>query len=91
MAILGMIISVGLLVGYPIFGLKVPQRDNPFYFRKKYGSTTTIEQYQELAQLEYGNDDINLGDTGVALTQNGFQMVGNGLRMDLDNYKDLYC
>lgn len=51
---LGAILCVGLLFGYPIFGLKMPQRDNPFYYRKKYGSTTTIEQFQGLALMEYG-------------------------------------
>ena len=43
MGILGAVIAVGLLFGYPIFGLKMPQRDNPFYFRKKYGTDTTVE------------------------------------------------
>ena len=45
MASLGILIVFGLLFGYPMFGLKMPQRDNPFYYRKKYGSATTIEQF----------------------------------------------
>ena len=45
MAMLGAVIAVGLLIGYPIFGLKMPQRDNPFYYRKKYGSASTINQF----------------------------------------------
>jgi hypothetical protein len=45
MAIIGAVIAVGLLIGYPIFGLKMPQRDNPFYYRKKYGSPSTIQQF----------------------------------------------
>jgi hypothetical protein len=42
---LGAFVAVGLLFGYPIFGLKMPQKDNPFFYRKKYGSATTIEQF----------------------------------------------
>jgi len=30
-------------------------------------------------------------DTNVALTPAGFKMIGNGLRIDLDNYRDLIC
>lgn len=44
-AMLGAVISIGVLVGYPIFGLKMPQKDNPFYWRKKYGTPTTLEQF----------------------------------------------
>jgi hypothetical protein len=53
-AMLGAVISIGVLVGYPIFGLKMPQKDNPFYWRKKYGTPTTVEQFQGLALIEYG-------------------------------------
>lgn len=88
---LGAVISVGLLFFYPTMGLKIPQRDNPFYFRKKYGSTSTIEQFQALSLLEYGNSVEKGLDTNVVLGPGGFQMSGNGLRIDLDNYKDLIC
>lgn len=44
-AMLGAVIAIGVLVGYPIFGLKMPQKDNPFFWRKKYGTPTTIEQF----------------------------------------------
>ena len=50
----GAVLLVGALVGYPIFGLKIPQKDNPFYYRKKYGSSTSIGQMQKQAHLEYG-------------------------------------
>ena len=30
-------------------------------------------------------------DTNVVLGPQGFDQVGNGLRFDLDNYKDLIC
>ena len=91
MAMLGAVIAVGLLFGYPIFGLKMPQKDNPFYYRKKYGSGTTVEQFQGLALIEYGAGMEKLPDTNVMLGPQGFKMVGNGLRIDLDNYKDLIC
>ena len=44
-AMLGAVIALGVLIGYPIFGLKMPQRDNPFYWRKKYGTPSTINQF----------------------------------------------
>jgi len=43
MAVIGGIIAVGLLFLYPTVGLKMPQKDNPFYYRKKYGSVTTLQ------------------------------------------------
>ena len=43
----GAFILIGALVGYPIFGLKIPQKDNPFYYRKKYASSTSIAQMQK--------------------------------------------
>ena len=42
-AFLGAVVAVGLLFGYPIFGLKMPQKDNPFYYRKKYATPSTLE------------------------------------------------
>lgn len=44
-ASLGSVIAIAVLFGYPIFGLKMPQKDNPFYWRKKYGTPSTIEQF----------------------------------------------
>ena len=72
MAMLGGALAVGLLIGYPIFGLKMPQRDNPFYYRKKYGSATTVEQFQSLATLEYGDAMEKGPDTNVMMGPNGF-------------------
>lgn len=91
MAMVGALIAVALLFGYPMFGLKMPQRDNPFYYRKKYGTPTTLEQFQGLALIEYGGTSEKLPDTNVMLGPGGFSMVGNGLRIDLDNYADLIC
>lgn len=50
----GAFILIGALIGYPIFGLKIPQKDNPFYYRKKYASSTSIAQMQKQAHMEYG-------------------------------------
>lgn len=91
MAMMGAVIAVGVLFLYPTVGLKMPQKDNPFYFRKKYGTPSTVEQFQGVALLEYGASVEKSPDTNVMYGPNGFQMVGNGLRIDLDNYKDLVC
>ena len=42
---LGIVISLAVLIGYPIIGLRMPQKDNPFYFRKKYSTPSSIEQF----------------------------------------------
>ena len=84
-------VSVAVVVGYPTLGLKLPQKDNPFFMRKKFGTTTTIQQFQQLAMLEYGGKIEKMPDTNVMYTNKGFQMVGNGIRIDLDSYKDLVC
>jgi hypothetical protein len=90
-SILGAVISIGVLVGYPIFGLKMPQKDNPFYWRKKYGTPTTIEQIQALSLIEYGGKTEKGPDSNIILGPNGFDHAMNGLRIDLDNYADLIC
>ena len=89
--ILGAFVAIGVLVGYPIFGLKMPQKDNPFFWRKKYGSPTTLEQMQALALIEYGAKTEKLPESNILLGPQGFDHVGNGLRIDLDNYADLVC
>ena len=88
---LGAIIAIAVLFGYPIFGLKMPQKDNPFYWRKKYGSSSTIEQMQGLALIEYGGKTEKYPDTNLIMGPQGFDHSGNGLRIDLDNYADLVC
>jgi hypothetical protein len=42
MAILGGMVAVSVLLFYPTCGLKMPQKDNPFYWRKRYGTPGTI-------------------------------------------------
>ena len=39
---LGAFVLVFATFGYPIFGLKIPQKDNPFYYRKKYASAGSV-------------------------------------------------
>ncbi len=90
-SMLGALVAVGVLFGYPIFGLKMPQKDNPFYWRKKYATPTSIEQFQALSFIEYGGKTEKSPDTNVILGPNGFDHAGNGLRFDLDNYNDLIC
>lgn len=87
--IMGALVSVGIVLGYPTLGLKMPQKDNPIQYRKKYGTTGTVQQFQQLAMMEYGGNVERMPETNVLLSQKGFQMVGSGFRIDLDNYKDL--
>ena len=87
--IFGAVISCGIVLGYPTIGLKMPQKDNPIQYRKKYGTTGTVQQFQQLAMADYGGTAPRLPETNVMYNQNGFSMVGNGFRIDLDNYKDL--
>ena len=84
-------VSAGVIIGYPSLGLKLPQKDNPFYMRKKFVTTTTIQQFQELAMLEYGGKIEKMPESNVMYSHKGFQMVGKGIRIDLDSYKDLIC
>lgn len=91
LSMLGAVIAIGVLVGYPIFGLKMPQKDNPFYWRKKYGTPTTVEQMQALSLIEYGGKTEKGPESNIMLGPQGFDHVGNGLRIDLDNYNDLVC
>ena len=41
----GAFITVGAFFLYPTFGLKIPQRDNPFFYRKKYATPSSISQF----------------------------------------------
>lgn len=85
-------VVLAIVTGYPTLGLKMPQKDNPIQFRKKYGSTGTIQQMQQLAMIEYGGKVPKYpGETNVLYNKKGFSMVGNGFRIDLDNYADLIC
>ena len=85
------IVVVGVVIGYPTLGLKLPQKDNPTYFRKKYGTTSTVQQFQQLAMLEYGGKIEKQPDSNVIMTGKGFDMVGQGLRIDIESYRDMIC
>ena len=88
----GSLLLVGLLFFVPICGFKVPQKDNPFYWRKKYGSSTTITQMQKIAHMEYQSGVPKPPDgSSSMLTSRGFTHSGNGMRYYLDNYNDLVC
>lgn len=84
-------VTVGIVLGYPTLGLKMPQKDNPIQYRKKYGTPGNVQQMQQLAMVEYGQKVERLPDNNVVMGANGFQFIGSGLRIDLDNYKDLVC
>jgi len=84
-------VSTGIVVLYPTLGLKMPQKDNPIQYRKKYGTTGTIQQMQQLALVEYGARIEKSPESNVVLNANGFQLAGNGIRIDLDSYSDLIC
>ena len=88
---LGAVIAIAVLIGYPIFGLKMPQKDNPFYWRKKYGTPTTMEQMQGLSLLEYGAKTEKMPESNIMLGPQGFDHIGHGIRIDLDSYADLVC
>ena len=70
---IGAFIAIGLLIGYPICGLKVPQKDNPFYYRKKYATSSSIQQFQGVALLEYGGAVQKGPDTNVRIDNQGFK------------------
>ena len=88
---LGTVIAVGMLIFLPICGLKLPQKDNPFYWRKKYATVTSLHQHQKIALLEYGAAVPKGPDTTNMVTKAGWTMAGNGIRYELDNYDDLIC
>ena len=89
---MGVFVSLAVLIGYPMFGLKVPQKDNPFYYRKKYASVTSINQMQKYAHMEMGSDlPKGPGDQSLIINQTGIHQVNGGIRFELDNYNDLVC
>ena len=59
--IISFVVWVCAFFGYAICGLKIPQKDNPFYFRKKYASVGTMQQMQQAAAFDYsGVYDMNM-------------------------------
>lgn len=88
---IGIVIAVGMLIFLPILGLKLPQKDNPFYWRKKYATLTTLTQHQKVAMLEYGGAVPMGPETSSMITRAGWTQTGQGIRYELDNYDDLVC
>ena len=88
---LATVTAAAMLIGTPIFGMKLPQKDNPFYWRKKYATQTSLYQMQKVAMIEYGAKLPKGPDTNCMITKNGFTQVGHGIRYELDNYDDLIC
>jgi len=41
--------------------------------------------------IEYGGKVDKLPESNVLWSKKGFSLVGNGIRIDLDSYKDLIC
>ena len=66
-------VVVGVIVFFPTLGLKMPQKDNPIQYRKKFGTTGAIQQMQQLAMLEYGGKIQKTPDqTSVIFSGKGF-------------------
>ena len=82
-----------LFFGYAIVGLKIPQKDNPFFWRKKYASPSSIEQMQFVSWLEYGSKNTLAFPHSHTLmtTDKGLEQVNSGIRFNIDSYKDFFC
>ena len=65
---LGAFIAVGAWFLFPTIGFKIPQKDNPFYYRKKYAQSTAMQQFQSLALLEYGAGVPKPPESSVMIT-----------------------
>ena len=79
--------------GYAICGLKLPQTNNPFYWRKKFATNTTMYQMQEAAAFSYSdayNYEVN-GFQRMAVTDKGLELRNQGLRFYFHGPKDMYC
>ena len=89
---LGIPFLVGFFIFVPICGFKLPQIQNPFYWRKKYAGNTTIAQMQRVAMQEYGAGVPKPPcDSSAMISNKGFTHVGGGMRYNLPSYGDLVC
>ncbi len=81
-----------LYAGYWSIGLKYPQRDNVFYYRKKFANKGAIADEFNMADyasnLSYGSADFS---AKVVRGGNNYHVVGAGLRYRLPTQDDLYC
>ena len=90
--ILMFVIWASAFFGYAICGLKIPQKDNPFYYRKKFATNTTMFQMQEAAAVDYsGVYDRNInGFRRMLITDKGLELTNQGLRFNFAGRNDLY-
>lgn len=84
-------VVVGLVIGYPTLGLKMPQKDSPTQYRKRFATPSSIQQMQELSMTEYGGKVEKYPDTNVMFSHKGFEQIGTGVRYDIAGYKHLIC
>ena len=79
--------------GYATCGLKVPQKDNPVYFRKKFATHNTMYQMQEAAAVDYAttNRRNTRGFQRLMITDKGLELTNQGLRFKFAGKNDLYC
>ena len=83
-------VAVGIIVGFPTLGLKLPDVHNAHQFRKKYGDPEMIGLAQHNAAFEYGGS-VEMQDQNLAYTPEGLKQIGNGIRMHLPGYHDMIC
>ena len=86
-----LVIWVSIFFGYAIIGLKIPQKDNPTFWRKKYTSPGAIHDNMEMAWFEYGMKHIPDQTRSLIPTPQGLKMVNDGLRYNVDTYQDFVC
>eukprot|EP00343_Euplotes_focardii_P007659 CAMPEP_0205822376 /NCGR_PEP_ID=MMETSP0206-20130828/12194_1 /ASSEMBLY_ACC=CAM_ASM_000279 /TAXON_ID=36767 /ORGANISM="Euplotes focardii, Strain TN1" /LENGTH=188 /DNA_ID=CAMNT_0053118587 /DNA_START=145 /DNA_END=711 /DNA_ORIENTATION=+ len=79
--------------GYATAGLKIPQKDNPFYFRKKFATDGTMHQMQEAAAFNYEGkrNTEQLGFQKMLISDKGIELQNQGLRFNFAGKNDLYC
>ncbi len=91
-AYLLLVIWTGLFFGYAIVGLKIPQKDNPFFWRKKFASPSSIHAMMDLTWMENGasiSTEAGPETPNLQMTPDKLVMVNDGLRFNLESYKDL--
>lgn len=67
------LVFFAICVLFPTMGLRLPQKDNPFYWRKKFATPQEFKTMQDVAMLEYGGAiHKKAEDTSVMMTNKGF-------------------
>ena len=86
----GAAIATLVLIGYPVFGLKMPQRDHPTFWRKKFSTGEQIQAQMSMAIDEWGGSHSEMDtETGSYYGPKGFKQANNGIRFNVAGYKDL--